>query len=87
MSTIKFTPDQLHHASNRLDQARQRLEHICIELTRQIIFIQMMWMTQERVYCEFEQSRPVLDKGLEGMVGASKELKDIATRFEQAGAR
>ena len=28
MSTIKVTPEQLHHVSNQVDQARQQLEHI-----------------------------------------------------------
>ncbi|WFA86033.1 WXG100 family type VII secretion target [Paenibacillus amylolyticus] len=88
MSTIKVTPEQLHHVSNQVDQARQQLEHIRSELTRQIMFVQMMWMgaTQERFYYEFEQSRPILDKALESMVGISKELKEIATRFENVDA-
>ncbi|OMF06301.1 WXG100 family type VII secretion target [Paenibacillus sp. FSL H7-0942] len=89
MSTIKVTPEQLHHVSNQVDQARQQLEHIRSELTRQIMFVQMMWMgaTQERFYYEFEQSRPILDKALESMVGISKELKEIAMRFENADAQ
>lgn len=84
MSTIKVTPEQLHHVSNQVNQARQQLESIRSELTRQIMFVQMMWMgaTQERFYYEFEQSRPILDKALESMVNTSKELKDIATRFK-----
>ncbi|RAJ03561.1 WXG100 family type VII secretion target [Paenibacillus pabuli] len=88
MSTIKVTPEQLHHVSNQVDQARQQLEHIRSELTRQIMFVQMMWTgaTQERFYYEFEQSRPILDKALESMVGISKELKEIATRFENVDA-
>ncbi|MHA7578856.1 WXG100 family type VII secretion target [Paenibacillus vandeheii] len=86
MSTIKVTPEQLHHVSNQVDQARQQLEHIRGDLTRQLMFIQMMWMgaTQERFYYEFEQSRPILDKALESMMNTSKELKDIATRFQDA---
>ncbi|MCP1187463.1 WXG100 family type VII secretion target [Paenibacillus sp. 1781tsa1] len=89
MSTIKVTPEQLHHVSNQVDQARQQLESIRSELTRQIMFVQMMWMgaTQERFYYEFEQSRPILDKALESMVNTSKELKDIATRFQDADAQ
>ena len=89
MSTIKVTPEQLHHISNQVDQARQQLENIRSDLTRQIMFVQMMWMgaTQERFYYEFEQSRPILDKALESMVGISKELKDIAMRFENADAQ
>jgi WXG100 family type VII secretion target len=89
MSTIKVTPEQLHHVSNQVDQARQQLEHIRGDLTRQLMFIQMMWMgaTQERFYYEFEQSRPILDKALESMVNTSKELKDIATRFQDADAQ
>ncbi|WP_053782474.1 WXG100 family type VII secretion target [Paenibacillus xylanivorans] len=89
MSTIKVTPEQLHHVSNQVDQARQQLESIRGDLTRQIMFIQMMWMgaTQERFYYEFEQSRPILDKALESMVNTSKELKDIATRFQDADAQ
>lgn len=88
MSTIKVNPEQLHHVSNQVDQARQQLEHIRSELTRQIMFVQIMWMgaTQERFYYEFEQSRPILDKALESMVGISKELKEIATRFENVDA-
>lgn len=89
MSTIKVTPEQLHHVSNQVDQARQQLEHIRGDLMRQIMFIQTMWMgaTQERFYYEFEQSRPILDKALESMVSTSKELKDIATRFQDADAQ
>lgn len=89
MSTIKVTPEQLHHVSNQVDQARQQLEHIRGDLTRQIMFIQMMWMgaTQERFFYEFEQSRPILDKALESMVNTSKELQDIATRFQDADAQ
>ncbi|SDL01928.1 WXG100 family type VII secretion target [Paenibacillus sp. OK060] len=89
MSTIKVTPEQLHHVSNQMDQARQQLEHIRGDLMRQIMFIQTMWMgaTQERFYYEFEQSRPILDKALESMVSTSKELKDIATRFQDADAQ
>ncbi|MGC5774874.1 WXG100 family type VII secretion target [Paenibacillus pabuli] len=89
MSTIKVTPEQLHHVSNQVDQARQQLEHIRGDLTRQIMFIQTMWMgaTQERFYYEFEQSRPILDRALESMVNISKELKDIATRFQEADAQ
>lgn len=89
MSTIKVTPEQLHHVSNQVDQARQQLESIRGDLTRQIMFIQMMWMgaTQERFYYEFEHSRPILDKALESMVNTSKELKDIATRFQDADAQ
>ncbi|UPK43943.1 WXG100 family type VII secretion target [Paenibacillus pabuli] len=89
MSTIKVTPEQLHHVSYQVDQARQQLEHIRGDLTRQIMFIQTMWMgaTQERFYYEFEQSRPILDKALESMVNTSKELKDIATRFQDADAQ
>ncbi|MEC0123259.1 WXG100 family type VII secretion target [Paenibacillus pabuli] len=89
MSTIKVTPEQLHHVSNQVDQARQQLEHIRGDLTRQIMFIQTMWMgaTQERFYYEFEQSRPILDRALESMVNTSKELKDIATRFQEADAQ
>ncbi|NEU61073.1 WXG100 family type VII secretion target [Paenibacillus sp. ALJ109b] len=89
MSTIKVTPEQLHHVSNQVDQARQQLESIRGDLTRQIMFIQTMWMgaTQERFFYEFEQSRPILDKALESMVNTSKELKDIATRFQDADAQ
>ncbi|SDD27812.1 WXG100 family type VII secretion target [Paenibacillus sp. CF095] len=89
MSTIKVTPEQLHHVSNQVDQARQQLESIRSDLTRQIMFVQMMWMgaKQERFYYEFEQSRPILDKALESMVNTSKELKDIATRFQDADAQ
>ena len=89
MSTIKVTPEQLHHVSNQVDQARQQLESIRSDLTRQIMFVQMMWMgaTQERFYYEFEQSRPILDKALESMVNTSKELRDIATRFQDADAQ
>ncbi|MEK4529643.1 WXG100 family type VII secretion target [Paenibacillus sp. BGI2013] len=89
MSTIKVTPEQLHHVSNQVDQARQQFESIRNDLTRQIMFVQMMWMgaTQERFYYEFEQSRPILDKALESMVNTSKELKDIATRFQDADAQ
>jgi len=89
MSTIKVTPEQLHHVSNQVDQARQQLESIRNDLTRQIMFVQMMWMgaTQERFYYEFEQSRPILDKALESMANTSKELKDIATRFQDADAQ
>ncbi|MFJ2046731.1 WXG100 family type VII secretion target [Paenibacillus taichungensis] len=89
MSTIKVTPEQLHHVSNQVDQARQQLESIRGDLTRQIMFIQTMWMgaMQERFYYEFEQSRPILDKALESMVNTSKELKDIATRFQDADAQ
>ncbi|MEO2257965.1 WXG100 family type VII secretion target [Paenibacillus amylolyticus] len=89
MSTIKVTPEQLHHVSNQVDQARHQLEHIREDLSRQIMFLQQMWLgiTQERFYYEFEQSRPVLQKALESMVGISKELKDIAMRFENADAQ
>ncbi|WP_434748736.1 WXG100 family type VII secretion target [Paenibacillus amylolyticus] len=88
MSTIKVTPEQLHHVSNQVDQARQQLEHIQDNLSRQIMFLQAVWLgvTQERFYGDFAQSRPVLQKALESMVYTSKELKDIATRFEQADA-
>ncbi|WFR65408.1 WXG100 family type VII secretion target [Paenibacillus amylolyticus] len=89
MSTIKVTPEQLHHVSNQVDQARHQLEYIREDLSRQIIFLQQMWLgvTQERFYYEFEQSRPLLQKALESMVGISKELKDIAMRFENADAQ
>ncbi|MFE6077309.1 WXG100 family type VII secretion target [Paenibacillus sp. NPDC057886] len=89
MSTIKVTPEQLHNVSNQVDQARQQLEHIREDLSRQIMFLQQMWLgvTQERFYYEFEQSRPILGKALESMVGISKELKDIAMRFENADAQ
>ncbi|WP_339256257.1 WXG100 family type VII secretion target [Paenibacillus sp. FSL R5-0713] len=89
MSTIKVTPEQLHNVSNQVDQARHQLEHIREDLSRQIMFLQQMWLgvTQERFYYEFEQSRPVLQKALESMVGISKELKDIAMRFENADAQ
>ncbi|WP_340013698.1 WXG100 family type VII secretion target [Paenibacillus sp. FSL K6-1318] len=88
MSTIKVTPEQLHNVSHQVDQARQQLENIRSELTRQIMFVQILWMgaTQERFYYEFEQSRPILDKALESMVGISRELKEIATRFENVDA-
>lgn len=89
MNTIKVTPEQLHHVSNQVDQARQQLEYIQEDLSRQIMFLQHIWLgvTQERFYYEFEQSRPILDKALESMVGISKELKDIAVRFENADAQ
>ncbi|KAA8782368.1 WXG100 family type VII secretion target [Paenibacillus amylolyticus] len=88
MSTIKVTPEQLHHVSNQVDQARQQLEHIQDNLSRQIMFLQAMWMgvTQERFYDDFARSRPVLQKALESMVYTTKELKDIAIRFENADA-
>lgn len=88
MSTIKVTPEQLHHVSNQVDQARQQLEHIQDNLSRQIMFLQAVWLgvTQERFYSDFAQSRPVLQKALESMVYTSKELTEIATRFEQADA-
>ncbi|MBY0204563.1 WXG100 family type VII secretion target [Paenibacillus cucumis Kampfer et al. 2016] len=88
MSTIKVTPEQLHHVSSQVDQARQQLEHIQDHLSRQIMFLQAMWMgvTQERFYDDFARSRPVLQKALESMVYTSKELKDIAIRFENADA-
>lgn len=88
MSTIKVTPKQLHHVSSQVDQARQQLEHIQDNLSRQIMFLQAMWMgvTQERFYDDFARSRPLLQKALESMVYTSKELKDIATRFEHADA-
>lgn len=89
MSTIKVTPEQLHNVSNQVDQARHQLEHIREDLSRQIMFLQQMWLgvTQERFYYEFEQSRLILYKALESMVGISKELKDIAVRFENADAQ
>ncbi|MBY0202728.1 WXG100 family type VII secretion target [Paenibacillus cucumis (ex Kampfer et al. 2016)] len=88
MSTIKVTPEQLHHVSNQVDQARQQLEHIQDNLSRQIMFLQAVWLgvTQERFYGDFARSRPVLQKALESMLYTSKELTDIATRFEQADA-
>ncbi|MEK4275218.1 WXG100 family type VII secretion target [Paenibacillus sp. FSL R7-0026] len=88
MNTIKVTPEQLHHVSNQVDQARQQLEHIRENLTRQIMFLQQMWLgvTQERFYDEFARSRPLLQRALESMVNTSKELKDIATRFENVDA-
>lgn len=88
MSTIKVTPEQLHHVSNQVDQARQQLEGIRSDLTRQIMFIQAMWMgaTQERFYYEFERSKPILERALESMVNTSKDLKDIAARFQEADA-
>ncbi|MDP9699622.1 WXG100 family type VII secretion target [Paenibacillus polysaccharolyticus] len=88
MSTIKVTPEQLHHVSNQVDQARQQLEYIQDNLSRQMMFLQTMWMgvTQERFYDDFARSRPVLQKALESMVYTSKELEDIATRFENADA-
>ncbi|SEO05780.1 WXG100 family type VII secretion target [Paenibacillus sp. OK076] len=88
MSTIKVTPEQLHYLSGQVDQARQQLEHIQDNLSRQIMFLQAMWMgvTQERFYDDFARSRPLLQKALESMVYTSKELKDIATRFEYADA-
>ncbi|PWW44227.1 MULTISPECIES: WXG100 family type VII secretion target [Paenibacillus] len=88
MSTIKVTPEQLHYLSGQVDQARQQLEHIQDNLSRQIMFLQAMWMgvTQERFYDDFARSRPLLQKALERMVYTSKELKDIATRFEHADA-
>ncbi|MDR6722771.1 WXG100 family type VII secretion target [Paenibacillus amylolyticus] len=89
MNTIKVTPEQLHYVSNQVDQARQQLESIRGELTRQIMFIRMMWTgaTQEQFYYEFERSSPILNRALESMVQTSKELKDIATRFEDADAQ
>ncbi|SCY99934.1 hypothetical protein SAMN05720606_11542 [Paenibacillus polysaccharolyticus] len=39
MSIIKVTPEQLHHVSNQVDQARQQLEHIQNNLSRQIMFL------------------------------------------------
>ncbi|MDQ0168909.1 WXG100 family type VII secretion target [Paenibacillus tundrae] len=89
MSTIKITPEQLHHVSTQVEQARQQLEQIRGELTRQIMFVRLMWMgaTQERFFYEFERSGSILDKALESMVNTSKELKDIATRFEDADAQ
>ncbi|WP_128102683.1 WXG100 family type VII secretion target [Paenibacillus sp. DCT19] len=89
MSTIKITPEQLHHVSTQVEQARQQLEQIRGELTRQIMFVRMMWTgaTQERFFYEFERSGPILDKALESMVNTSKELKVIATRFEDADAQ
>lgn len=88
MSTIKVTPEQLHHVSNQVDQARQQMEGIRSDLTRQIMFIQAMWMgaTQERFYYEFERTKPILEKALESMVNTSKNLKDIAARFQEADA-
>jgi len=88
MSTIKVTPEQLHYLSSQVDQARQQLEHIQDNLSRQIMFLQAMWMgvTQERFYDDFARSRPLLQKALESMVYTSKELKDIAIRFENADA-
>ena len=88
MSTIKVTPEQLHHVSNQVNQARQQLEHIQDNLSRQIMFLQAVWLgvTQERFYGDFARSRPVLQKALESMLYTSKELTDIATRFEQADA-
>ncbi|NUU77373.1 WXG100 family type VII secretion target [Paenibacillus xylanilyticus] len=88
MSTIKVTPEQLHHVSSQVDQARQQLENIRGDLTRQIMFIQAMWMgaTQEHFYYEFERSKPILEKALESMVNTSKDLKDIATRFQEVDA-
>ncbi|MEI2282736.1 WXG100 family type VII secretion target [Paenibacillus polysaccharolyticus] len=88
MSTIKVTPEQLHHVSNQVDQARQQLEHIQDNLSRQIMFLQVVWLgvTQERFYVDFARSRTVLQKALESMLYTSKELTEIATRFEQADA-
>ncbi|MEK3826109.1 MULTISPECIES: WXG100 family type VII secretion target [Paenibacillus] len=88
MSTIKVTPEQLHHVSNQVDQARQQLEHIQDNLSRQIMFLQAVWLgvTQERFYGDFARSRPVLQKALESMLYTSKELTNIATRFEQTDA-
>ncbi|WP_145335135.1 WXG100 family type VII secretion target [Paenibacillus xylanexedens] len=88
MSTIKVTPEQLHHVSNQVDQARQQLEHIQDNLSRQIMFLQAVWLgvTQERFYGDFARSRIVLQKALESMLYTSKELTEIATRFEQADA-
>ncbi|MDM5276697.1 hypothetical protein QUF95_04870 [Paenibacillus silvae] len=42
MSTIKVTPERLHHVSSQVDQARQQLEHIQDNLSRQIMFLQAM---------------------------------------------
>ncbi|MDQ0172707.1 WXG100 family type VII secretion target [Paenibacillus tundrae] len=89
MNTIKVTPEQLHYVSNQMDQARQQLESIRGELIRQIMFIRMMWTgaTQEQFYYDFERSSSTLDRALDRMVQTSKELKDIATRFENADAQ
>ena len=88
MSTIKVTPEQLHHVSKQMDQARQQLEVIQQDLTRHIMFLQTMWLgvTQENFYRQFTQSRPLLQKALESMTYTSQDLNDIATRFENADA-
>ncbi|CAI6080004.1 hypothetical protein PAECIP112173_02764 [Paenibacillus sp. JJ-100] len=88
MSTIKVTPEQLHHVSKQVDQARQQLEVIQQDLTRHIMFLQTMWLgvTQENFYRQFTLARPVLQKALESMTYTSQDLNDIATRFENADA-
>ena len=88
MSTIKVTPEQLHHVSNQVDQARQQLEVMQQDLTKHIMFLQTMWLgvTQENFYRQFTQSRPLLQKALESMTYTSQDLNDIATRFENADA-
>ncbi|MFE6074957.1 WXG100 family type VII secretion target [Paenibacillus sp. NPDC057886] len=86
MSTIKVTPEQLLHVSRQIEQGRQQLEGIRNDLTARIGFIQSQWAgaTQERFFYDFQQSRPVLDRALEGMVKSSQDLMAIAERFEQA---
>ena len=89
MNTIKVTPEQLHYVSNQMDQARQQLESIRGELIRQIMFIRMMWTgaTQDLFLLIRRPPRSTLDRALDRMVQTSKELKDIATRFEDADAQ
>lgn len=86
MSTIKVTPEQLLHVSKQIEQGRQQLEGIRNDLTARIGFIQSQWAgaTQERFFCDFHHSRPVLDRVLESMVKSSQDLMAIAERFEQA---
>lgn len=84
MARIKITPEQVRGVSNEFNQASGQSQEMVTRLTSSIQTLSTDWegMTKERFYNEFTQWQNSMKQFVTLLQGISKQLEQIAGRFE-----
>ncbi len=86
MAKISITPEEVHQAASKFEQASGQSQEIVSSLQSLTGNMQPQWegMTSQRFYQDYEQWRTSMAQFVELLSQIGKELHTIADRFEAA---
>ena len=83
MARITITPEEVHQAASKFEQASGQTQEIVSTLQAEMSNLQPQWegMTSQRFYQEYEQWRTSMGQFVELLNQIGSELHSIAERF------